>query len=101
MDDDKLFNLFSNYGNVLHIKFLHNKPDHALIEMAEGIQAEMALLYCKVLYCRVLYCKVLYCKVLYCKDFGALTLGLRWRRASRQRWPSSAARYLSALTHGF
>lgn len=57
VNDDKLFNLFSNYGNVLRIKFLHSKPDHALVEMAEGIQAEMAVLYCKVLYLIVLRSK--------------------------------------------
>jgi hypothetical protein len=31
IDADKLFNLFSNYGNIVQIKILYNKPDHALI----------------------------------------------------------------------
>eukprot|EP00475_Leptophrys_vorax_P006787 TRINITY_DN14241_c0_g3_i2.p1 TRINITY_DN14241_c0_g3~~TRINITY_DN14241_c0_g3_i2.p1 ORF type:complete len:472 (-),score=73.79 TRINITY_DN14241_c0_g3_i2:67-1482(-) len=47
VDADKLFNLFSNYGNVLRIKFLHQKPDHALVQLADGLQAELAVLYLK------------------------------------------------------
>lgn len=47
VDADKLFNLFSNYGNVLRIKFLHQKPDHALVQLADGLQAELAVLYTK------------------------------------------------------
>eukprot|EP00271_Cylindrocystis_brebissonii_P014274 TRINITY_DN35583_c0_g1_i1.p1 TRINITY_DN35583_c0_g1~~TRINITY_DN35583_c0_g1_i1.p1 ORF type:complete len:520 (-),score=99.15 TRINITY_DN35583_c0_g1_i1:640-2085(-) len=47
MDPDKLFNLFSNYGNIGRIKMLHNKPDHALIEMADPYQAEMAVSFLK------------------------------------------------------
>eukprot|EP01113_Clastostelium_recurvatum_P014172 TRINITY_DN1767_c0_g1_i1.p1 TRINITY_DN1767_c0_g1~~TRINITY_DN1767_c0_g1_i1.p1 ORF type:complete len:547 (+),score=171.99 TRINITY_DN1767_c0_g1_i1:136-1641(+) len=42
-----LFNLFSNYGNVLRIKILHNKPDHALVQMSDYIQASTALHYLK------------------------------------------------------
>jgi hypothetical protein len=48
VDADKLFNLFSNYGNIVRIKFLHNKPDHALIQMGDGLQAELAVSYLKV-----------------------------------------------------
>eukprot|EP00244_Chara_vulgaris_P013555 TRINITY_DN780_c0_g1_i1.p1 TRINITY_DN780_c0_g1~~TRINITY_DN780_c0_g1_i1.p1 ORF type:complete len:512 (-),score=79.30 TRINITY_DN780_c0_g1_i1:957-2492(-) len=47
VDPDKLFNLFSNYGNVLRVKMLHNKPDHALIQMGDGFQAELAVTYLK------------------------------------------------------
>eukprot|EP00850_Spirogloea_muscicola_P023204 SM000337S12900 [mRNA] locus=s337:78316:82158:- [translate_table: standard] len=47
VDPDKLFNLFSNYGNVLKIKMLHNKPDHALVEMGDGLQAELAINFLK------------------------------------------------------
>ncbi|KAI5067452.1 hypothetical protein GOP47_0017980 [Adiantum capillus-veneris] len=47
MDADKLFNLFSNYGNILRIKFLHNKPDHALVQMGDGLQAELAVHFLK------------------------------------------------------
>lgn len=43
IDADKIFNLFSLYGNIVRIKILHNKPDHALVEMAEGFQAELAV----------------------------------------------------------
>ncbi|CAI7827035.1 unnamed protein product [Closterium sp. NIES-54] len=57
VDADKLFNLVSNYGNVVRIKFLHNKPDHALVQLADGLQAELAVTYLKV--CLVLVC-VLY-----------------------------------------
>ncbi|KAJ4804681.1 Polypyrimidine tract-binding protein-like protein [Rhynchospora pubera] len=42
VDEDKLFNLFSLYGNIVRIKILKNKPDHALVQMAEGLQAELA-----------------------------------------------------------
>ncbi|BBM99468.1 hypothetical protein MPTK1_1g21460 [Marchantia polymorpha subsp. ruderalis] len=45
VDADKLFNLFSNYGNIMRIKLLHNKPDHALIQMGDGFQAELAVNY--------------------------------------------------------
>ncbi|XP_024534074.1 polypyrimidine tract-binding protein homolog 3 isoform X2 [Selaginella moellendorffii] len=45
VDADKLFNLFSNYGNIIRIKMLHNKPDHALIQMGDGYQAELAVYY--------------------------------------------------------
>ncbi|WVZ98728.1 hypothetical protein U9M48_044128 [Paspalum notatum var. saurae] len=46
-DEDKLFNLFSLYGNIVRIKILRNKPDHALVEMADGLQAELAVHYLK------------------------------------------------------
>jgi len=42
-----LFNLFSNYGNVIRVKILHNKPDHALIQMGDYFQASTALHYLK------------------------------------------------------
>ncbi|CAN6463389.1 unnamed protein product [Victoria cruziana] len=47
VDEDKLFNLFSIYGNIVRIKLLRNKPDHALIQMADGFQAEMAVHFLK------------------------------------------------------
>jgi len=47
IDEDKLFNLFSIYGNILRIKLLKNKPDHALIQMADGLQAELAVNFLK------------------------------------------------------
>lgn len=47
VDAGKLFNLFSNYGNIIRIKFLHNKPDHALVQMGDGLQAEFAVIYVK------------------------------------------------------
>lgn len=47
IDEDKLFNLFSMYGNIVRIKLLKNKPDHALVQMADGIQAELALRFLK------------------------------------------------------
>jgi hypothetical protein len=50
IDTDKLFNLFSIYGNIVRIKILHNKPDHALVQMADGLQAELAVHYLKVLF---------------------------------------------------
>jgi polypyrimidine tract-binding protein 2 len=49
INEDKLFNLFSLYGNIVRIKILRNKPDHALVEMADGFQAELAVHYLKVL----------------------------------------------------
>ncbi|XP_010232611.1 polypyrimidine tract-binding protein homolog 3 isoform X1 [Brachypodium distachyon] len=49
IDGDKLFNLFSIYGNIIRIKILRNKPDHALVQMADGLQAELAVHYLKVL----------------------------------------------------
>ena len=48
VDEDRLFNLFSLYGNIVRIKILRNKPDHALVEMADGLQAELAVHYLKV-----------------------------------------------------
>lgn len=50
IDEDKLFNLFSMYGNIVRIKILRNKPDHALVQMADGLQAELAVHYLKVLW---------------------------------------------------
>ncbi|PKU82441.1 polypyrimidine tract-binding protein homolog 3 [Dendrobium catenatum] len=47
VDEDKLFNLFSMYGNIVRIKLLHNKPDHALVEMGDGFQAELAVHFLK------------------------------------------------------
>jgi hypothetical protein len=47
-NEDKLFNLFSLYGNIVRIKVLRNKPDHALVEMADGFQSELAVHYLKV-----------------------------------------------------
>lgn len=47
IDEDKLFNLFSMYGNIVRIKLLHNKPDHALVEMGDGFQAELAVHFLK------------------------------------------------------
>lgn len=48
MDEDKLFNLFSLYGNIIRIKILRNKPDHALVQMGDGFQAELAVHFLKV-----------------------------------------------------
>lgn len=42
-----LFNLFSSYGNVVRVKILHNKPDHALVQMGDYAQASTALHYLK------------------------------------------------------
>nr|CAD1817973.1 unnamed protein product [Ananas comosus var. bracteatus] len=47
IDEDKLFNLFSLYGNIIRIKILRNKPDHALVQMADGFQAELAVHFLK------------------------------------------------------
>lgn len=47
IDVDKIFNLFSLYGNIVRIKILRNKPDHALVEMADGFQAELAVHFLK------------------------------------------------------
>ncbi|KAM0947405.1 putative RNA recognition motif domain, nucleotide-binding alpha-beta plait domain superfamily [Dioscorea sansibarensis] len=47
IDEDKLFNLFSIYGNIVRIKLLRNKPDHALVQMGDGFQAELALHFLK------------------------------------------------------
>eukprot|EP00741_Cyanophora_paradoxa_P012496 tig00020610_g12075.t1 len=46
-DCDALFNLFSNYGNIVRIKILHNKRDHALIQMGDNLQSTFALTYLK------------------------------------------------------
>ena len=48
IDEDKLFNLFSIYGNIIRIKLLQNKPDHALVQMGDGFQAELAVHFLKV-----------------------------------------------------
>eukprot|EP01111_Echinosteliopsis_oligospora_P001310 TRINITY_DN1198_c1_g1_i1.p1 TRINITY_DN1198_c1_g1~~TRINITY_DN1198_c1_g1_i1.p1 ORF type:complete len:539 (+),score=153.51 TRINITY_DN1198_c1_g1_i1:225-1841(+) len=42
-----MFNLFSNYGNVLRVKILHNKPDHCLVQMGDYFQASTAMHYLK------------------------------------------------------
>ncbi|KAE9618320.1 putative RNA recognition motif domain-containing protein [Lupinus albus] len=47
IDEDKLFNLFSIYGNIVRIKLLWNKPDHALVQMGDGFQAELAVHFLK------------------------------------------------------
>lgn len=47
IDEDKLFNLFSLYGNIVRIKLLRNKPDHALVQMSDGFQAELAVHFLK------------------------------------------------------
>ncbi|KAL5728841.1 hypothetical protein ACHQM5_001876 [Ranunculus cassubicifolius] len=47
IDEDKLFNLFSLYGNIVRIKLLRNKPDHALVQMGDGFQAELAVNFLK------------------------------------------------------
>ncbi|KAL3623818.1 hypothetical protein CASFOL_032634 [Castilleja foliolosa] len=47
IDEDKLFNLFSIYGNIIRIKLLHNKPDHALVQLGDGFQAELAVHFLK------------------------------------------------------
>ncbi|KAL9665191.1 hypothetical protein QQ045_020602 [Rhodiola kirilowii] len=47
VDEDKLFNLFSLYGNIMRIKILHSKPDHALVQMGDGFQAELAVNFLK------------------------------------------------------
>ncbi|OQS07226.1 hypothetical protein THRCLA_00766 [Thraustotheca clavata] len=40
---DKLFNLFSCYGNITRVKKLHSKPDHALIQFVNETAAGSAL----------------------------------------------------------
>ncbi|CAA0842777.1 Polypyrimidine tract-binding protein homolog 3 [Striga hermonthica] len=47
IDEDKLFNLFSIYGNIVRVKLLRNKPDHALVQMGDGFQAELAVHFLK------------------------------------------------------
>ncbi|XP_057973366.1 polypyrimidine tract-binding protein homolog 3 isoform X1 [Malania oleifera] len=47
IDEDKLFNLFSLYGNIVRIKLLRNKPDHALVQMGDGFQAELSVHFLK------------------------------------------------------
>ncbi|CAH1446126.1 unnamed protein product [Lactuca virosa] len=47
IDENKLFNLFSLYGNIARIKLLRNKPDHALIQMGDGFQSELAVHFLK------------------------------------------------------
>lgn len=47
IDEDKLFNLFSLYGNIVRIKLLRHKPDHALVQMGDGFQAELAVHFLK------------------------------------------------------
>ncbi|KMZ64366.1 Polypyrimidine tract-binding protein-like protein [Zostera marina] len=47
IDEDKLFNLFSLYGNIVRVKLLRHKPDHALIQMEHGFQSELAVHFLK------------------------------------------------------
>ncbi|GMH31639.1 hypothetical protein Nepgr_033483 [Nepenthes gracilis] len=47
IDEDKLFNLFSLYGNIVRIKLLRSKPDHALVQLGDGFQAELAVHFLK------------------------------------------------------
>lgn len=47
LDCDRLFNLFSNYGNIVRVKLLHNKPGVALIQMGDNVQANSAMSYLK------------------------------------------------------
>ncbi|XP_019429120.1 PREDICTED: polypyrimidine tract-binding protein homolog 3-like [Lupinus angustifolius] len=47
IDEDKLFNLFSIYGNIVRVKLLWSKPDHALVQMGDGFQAELAVHFLK------------------------------------------------------
>ncbi|KAH7815940.1 putative RNA recognition domain containing protein,expressed [Monocercomonoides exilis] len=42
---EQLFNLFSNYGIVIRIKILFTKPNMALVQFAEGVQASQAMNY--------------------------------------------------------
>lgn len=48
IDEDKVFNLFSNYGRIVRIEISGDEPVHALVEMADGLQAEVAAHYLKV-----------------------------------------------------
>jgi len=43
LDPEKLFNLFCLYGNVVKIKMLHNTKGAAMVQMMDGIQAEIAI----------------------------------------------------------
>merc|ERR1719265_1097129 len=45
MDPNKLFILFGVYGDVIRVKVLYNKKDHALIQMATPQQAQYAVTY--------------------------------------------------------
>ncbi|XP_024534018.1 polypyrimidine tract-binding protein homolog 3 [Selaginella moellendorffii] len=45
-DEEKLFNLFSGYGRVLRIKMFENAKQ-ALVQLADGVQAELALNFLK------------------------------------------------------
>ncbi|WJX71118.1 hypothetical protein P8452_55146 [Trifolium repens] len=47
IDEEKLFNLFSIYGNIMRIKILRNIPGHALVQMGDGFQAELAVHFLK------------------------------------------------------
>ncbi|KAK6774008.1 hypothetical protein RDI58_029247 [Solanum bulbocastanum] len=47
INEDKLFNLCSLYGNIVSIKILRNKPDHALVQLGDGFQAELAVHFLK------------------------------------------------------
>jgi len=54
IDEDKLFNLFFIYGNIVRIKILRSKPDHALVQMGDGFQAELAIHFLKVSFMHIL-----------------------------------------------
>ncbi|KAG4907154.1 hypothetical protein JHK86_055638 [Glycine max] len=43
IDEDKLFNLFSIYRNIMSIKLLQDKPNHALIQMRDDFQEELVV----------------------------------------------------------
>ncbi|GAU41129.1 hypothetical protein TSUD_288190 [Trifolium subterraneum] len=47
IDEDKLFNLFSIYGNIMRIIIFRNKPHSALVQMGDGFQAELAVHFLK------------------------------------------------------
>lgn len=59
IDEDKIFNLFSIYGNIIRIKLLRNKPDHALVQLADGFQAELAVHFLKVDSCHLIEIEIL------------------------------------------
>lgn len=43
MGCDELFNVFSNYGNIIRIKIINKKPDNALIQYTESVMAANAV----------------------------------------------------------
>ena len=44
---DQLFNLFSNYGNIVRIKILHSKHNTALVQFTDPVMAHNAVQYLK------------------------------------------------------